>query len=206
MIACLRGEVAFKTAEEVVIDVGGVGYEVRYSQASRPRIPEIGGEIFLHIYTDVKEDSITLFGFEEPEEKEMFLILIGVSGVGPKLALNILAGTGVNDLATAIMSADLPRLVKLPGVGKKTAERLCLELKDKVQALAAVLPQQGGAVFHESMDDQLTQDVISALVNLGYQNQLARQALEKVRKNSSPDEYATLSLEDILRQALRAIA
>ncbi len=206
MIACLRGVVAFKTAERVVIDVNGVGYEVRYSEVSRPKVPEIGGDVFLHIYTDVREDSITLYGFAEPEEKEMFLVLISVSGVGPKLALNILAGGAVGDLAAAIMSSDLVRLVKLPGVGKKTAERLCLELKDKVQVMAAELPKEGGVVFRESPDDQLSRDIISALVNLGYQDQQARQALGKVQKGLPAEEYAALGLEDILRQVLRAMA
>ncbi|MCK4838122.1 MAG: Holliday junction branch migration protein RuvA, partial [Desulfobulbaceae bacterium] len=132
MIASLRGVLAHKSPEHLIVDVGGVGYEVFYSPTGLHRLPENGEDIFLYIYTNVREDAFNLYGFLEIKEKEMFVLLTGVSGIGPKVAVNILAGMGPGDLASAIANTDLGRLVKLPGVGKKTAERLCLELKDKV--------------------------------------------------------------------------
>jgi Holliday junction DNA helicase RuvA len=206
MIACLRGALLYKGAERVVIDVNGVGYEVLCSQASQGLLGEVGEEVFLHVHTDVREDSITLYGFVGTEEKEMFLLLVSVSGVGPKLAMNALAGGDTGDLSTAIMTDDLPRLTRLPGVGKKTAERLCLELKDKVQALAAWQPDGMPADHSRATDDRHINDVISALVNLGYQAPRARQAVESVRGRVSAEQYGAMELEDILRQALRALA
>ena len=206
MIACLRGELLFKSPEKVVIDVGGVGYEVSYTQASHGLLPQLGHEVFLHIYTDVREDALNLYGFADVEEKEMFLLLIGVTGVGPKLALNILSGSRSQELATAIMTKDLGRLTKLPGVGRKTAERLCLELKEKVQAIAASLPQGQSSIAGGDDEDQRRADVISALVNLGYQSDLAGQAVEAVRKQVPEEQYQVIGVEELLRQALRSLA
>jgi len=206
MIACLRGELLHKSPGKVVIDVGGVGYLVACSKTCDERLPKVGQEIFLHIHTEVREDSISLYGFADLEEREMFLLLIGVSGVGPKLALNILSGSTTRELATAIMSKDLGRLTKLPGVGRKTAERLCLELQDKVQAIAAWQPAHLPPVVPEGGSDQRSMDVISALVNLGYQANMARQAVEAIRQQLSAEQYDGLSLEGLLRQALRSLA
>lgn len=205
MIASLRGVLAHKSPEHLIVDVDGVGYEVFYSPTGLHRLPEIGEDIFLHIYTNVREDALALYGFLDIKEKEMFLLLTGVSGIGPKVAVNILAGMGPGDLASAIAGSDLGRLVKLPGVGKKTAERLCLELKDKVQfAAASESVVVGGAGV--APDDQQSIDVISALVNLGYPPANARKAVEKVRDTTGEDGFAELSLEELLRQALRSMA
>ncbi|OIP44759.1 MAG: Holliday junction branch migration protein RuvA [Deltaproteobacteria bacterium CG_4_10_14_3_um_filter_60_8] len=206
MIASLRGELLSKTAGRVIVDVGGVGYQVMCSQAGQGQLGEVGATVFLYVHTDVREDAITLYGFAGTEEKEMFLLLISVSGVGPKLGLNVLSGGGVRELAMAIMSEDLPRLTRLPGVGKKTAERLCLELKDKVQALAAGASPGLAASLPGDQADPHASDVISALVNLGYQPPRARQAVDSVRSRLSAEQYAAMELAELLRQALRALA
>jgi len=205
MIASLRGILAHKSPESLVVDVGGVGYEVFYSPTGLHRLPEMGEDIFLYIQTNVREDAIDLYGFLEVKEKQMFVLLTGVSGIGPKVAVNILSGMAPADLASAIASSDLGRLVKLPGVGKKTAERLCLELKDKVQ-FAAVSESVVLGVPDIAPDDQQSVDVISALVNLGYPPANARKAIEKVRTTIGEDGFTELTLEELLRQALRSIA
>lgn len=205
MIASLRGVLAHKSPENLIIDVGGVGYGVFFSPTGLHRLPETGEEIFLHIYTNVREDAIELYGFLDLKEKEMFLLLTSVSGIGSKVAVNILSGMGPADLASAIASTDLGRLTKLPGVGKKTAERMCLELKDKVHFIAA---SESVSLANPTVipDDQQSADVISALINLGYPPAKARNAIEKVRATVGDDSFAELSLEQLLRQALRSMA
>lgn len=205
MIASLRGILSHKSPEELIVEVGGVGYLVRFSPTGLHRLPEVGDEVFLHIFTNVREDAIDLFGFCERQEKEMFIILISVSGVGPKLAMNILSGLEPAGLASAILTTDLGRLTKLPGVGKKTAERLCVELKDKVQFFAA--SDSAALAPAKPLEvDQVGADVISALVNLGYAPAAARQALEKLRGGITAEEYERLPLAELLRQALRSLA
>ncbi|MCK5227692.1 MAG: Holliday junction branch migration protein RuvA [Desulfobulbaceae bacterium] len=205
MIACLRGELFYKSAEKLIVDVMGVGYQVFLSSACHARLPDLGHEIFLHIYTDVREDALNLYGFADMEEKEMFLVLISVSGVGPKLSLSILSGITPSELARAITSDDIVRLTKLSGVGKKTAERLCLELKDKVHFVPDQQP--GGPVrIQLDADDTLSADVLSALVNLGYTRVSANKALDAVRREVSDDVYATMHLEDLIRHSLRVLA
>lgn len=205
MIASLRGVLARKSPSSLIVEVGGVGYEVFFSPTGLHRLPEEGEDIFLHIRTNVREDAIDLYGFLEVKEKEMFVLLTGVSGIGPKVAINILSGMSPADLANAIISIDLGRLVKLPGVGKKTAERLCLELKDKVQFAAASDSVLLGRPT-PSQDDQQSADVISALVNLGYPPANARKALAKVRATIGDESFDELSLEDLLRHSLRSMA
>ena len=204
MIACLRGELLLKTADRVIVDVGGVGYEVFLSQANLAALPEIGQEIFLHIYTNVREDALNLYGFIEALEKEMFLVLVGVSGIGPKVALNILSGIEPAGLASAILSEDIGQLTKLPGIGKKTAERLCLELKDKVEFIPQALVAAESPAAPPP-DDQLAADVISALVNLGYTAVSAKDAVDSLRQRLGAD-YEKLNLQEVLRQALRSLA
>ncbi len=142
MIATLRGILAHKQPDRVVVDVHGVGYEVLVPARTCHRLPAAGEEVFLFIQTNVREDAITLYGFGEQEEKELFLLLNTVSGVGPKLALAILSGIGAGELCRAIGGRDMARLTALSGVGKKTAQRLCMELADKVADLA--VPPAGG--------------------------------------------------------------
>jgi holliday junction DNA helicase RuvA len=207
MIACLRGELFVKTGESLIIDVNGIGYEVFVSRINLERLPDIGQEVFLHIHTEVREDALNLFGFPDQDEKRMFLLLLGVSGVGPKQALNILSGMVVAELGLAIRTDDIGRLTRISGVGKKTAERLCLELKDKVCFLSA----GGGVVSSTAAPDPESggahsEDVLSALENLGYPPVRAREALKMVRQRTPPETFATMSLEELLRQALRSLA
>jgi Holliday junction DNA helicase RuvA len=205
MIASLRGILAHKSPEHLIVDVGGVGYAVFFSPAGLQRLPETGAEIFLYIYTNVREDAIDLYGFLEVKEKKMFVLLTSVSGIGPKVAVNILAGMAPADLASAIVSTDLGRLTKLQGVGRKTAERLCLELKDKVRFTPASDSVVVGPAALAS-DDQQSADVISALINLGYPPASARKSLDAVRANIGAEACGALALAELLRQALRAMA
>lgn len=206
MIACLQGEFLHKSPETLIINVGGVGYEVYFSQANHVRLPDLGDEVFLHIYTVVREDALNLYGFIDREEKDMFCLLMGVSGVGPKLALNILSGISPSAISRAISTEDIARLTQLPGVGKKTAERLCLELKDKVQFVpeSQALGATEGAL--DILDDQRFNDALSALINLGYPPVKAKEALRAVHHQVPEETYAVMSLEELLRHALRSLA
>lgn len=204
MIACLRGLLFKKLPESLIVDVGGVGYEVFFPQSAQDRLPGLGDEVFLHIQTVVREDAFILFGFLESTEKEMFQLLNTISGVGPKLAMHILAGISPAEIARAIMHDDLARLTRLPGVGKKTAERLCLELKDKVQFVPEALSVTSPA-FALPGDNERVHDAISALLNLGYPAARAREALAAVRQQTGVEAFAAMRLEELLRQTLRAL-
>jgi len=207
MIASLKGELIHKSPYRVIVDVNGVGYEVFLSSASLQKMPPTGEEVFLHIHTSVREDSLTLFGFADMEEKEMFLLLINVSGVGPKLALTILSGIRPDALSRAISTRDIGRLTTISGVGKKTAERLCLDLRDKVGFMLTLDEHEAGeTVVADAGDHSTTADVISALVNLGYPSVRAHQALAVVRKRMEPDKFSALRVEDLLRETLRSLA
>lgn len=208
MIATIRGELFYKGLTRAVVDVGGVGYELFLSLRSVEKLPSLGSEVFFHVYTSVREDAITLFGFREYEEKEMFLLLTSVSGVGPKLALNILSGISPSELARAISFKDIKRLTVLSGVGKKTGERLCMELKDKVGFAAGDEPGfvPGTAPSEASPDGGMGADVISGLVNLGYPPLKAQQALAAVRARYSPEEISAMRVEELLRVTLRSLA
>lgn len=204
MIASLRGILAHNTMERLIIDVGGVGYDISFCQSGLAKLPEIGEEVFLHVYTKVREDAIELYGFAELTEKEMFVVLLSVSGVGPKVALGILSMFSPAQLARAVMTEELHTLTKLPGIGKKTAERLCLELKDKVNRFVS----QGDQPVRSPeplANDQLSQDVVSALVNLGYPPAQAKEALRNVRRHL-PAELPEPPIEEFLRLALRSLA
>ena len=206
MISCLRGELFHKTPERATILVNGVGYEVSLSSASLAKLPKLGDEVFVHTYTYVREDALALFGFVDTDEKEMFLLLINVSGVGPKLALAILSGIAPADLARAVATRDIARLTGLSGVGKKTAERLCLDLKDKVGAIAAgggELPDVTAGAHVEAGKEK---DVVSALVNLGYPQSRAYIALSEVKRRFSPESLADMRVEELIRETLRSMA
>ncbi len=203
MIATLTGRLQEKQPGRAVVDVGGVGYELLISSRTHERLPDLGSEVFLHVHTSVREDAITLFGFTERSEKRFYLLLNTVSGVGPKLALGILSGIAPAELAEAIVARDMTRLVALSGVGKKTAQRLCVELADKVSAFRGVADGETG-MGREAVGDDVARDAVSALVNLGYGENHARQAVRQVMK--TVDGGATGKVEDIIRQALRVIA
>lgn len=205
MIASLKGILQYKSPNRLIVEVAGVGYDIAFCRAGLSRLPETGGEIFLHIYTHVREDAISLFGFLEAEARELFVVLLGVSGVGPKLALNILSTAPPAELARAIMSDDLAALVKLPGVGKKTAERLCLELKDKVRDFADLSNDKTPVGIETSSGSETAQDVISALINLGYPPAQAEKALQKIVAGL-PAGLPEPPIEEILRLTLRSLA
>ncbi|HEX8999632.1 MAG TPA: Holliday junction branch migration protein RuvA, partial [Blastocatellia bacterium] len=171
MIAHITGKLIHKQPNAIIVDVGGVGYELTVPLSTFYDLGEAGTEVSLRVHTHVREDALQLFGFRTEREKKLFLLLVSVSGIGPKLAVTVLSGLSAEELVQAIRAGNLAKLVGIPGVGKKTAERMLLELKDKA---AAILPpgleeasSAGGAVAQTG--DAMREDVISALVNLGYQ-------------------------------------
>ena len=192
MIALLHGDLAFKAPEHVIIDVGGVGYQVHIPLSSFYSLPD-SGRVRLHIHTHVTDDAIRLFGFLTAEEKAMFGHLLHVSGVGPKLAVNILSNIAVGELQQALFHGDLRRLSAIPGIGKKSAERLVLELREK---MAPNLTATAGALPPPAVASPLD-DALSALINLGYKDVLARKALAAI------DVPANAGLETMLKAALK---
>lgn len=181
---------------EVVIDVAGVGYQVFIPLNVFYRLPEVGAAVHLQIHTHVREDAIQLFGFHDGSEKQVFLLLNSVGGIGPKLALNILSGIPADDLARALRDGDQLRLVSIPGVGKKLAERMIVELKDKFMNFAATAPE---ARIDEA-GSELFNDAVSALVNLGYRKVDAEKSVREVLKGG------VAALEDVLKEALRKLS
>ena len=208
MIATLFGRILLKHTDRAVVDVGGVGYEVILSTDGVARLPEKGGEVFLHIHTNVREDAITLFGFLDEREKELFLVLRTVTGIGPKLALGILSGLPVEATCQAIVAGDIKRLATLPGIGKRTAERLCVELKEKVGHLqyGSVPPLPQGAREIVAAEGSAAADALSALTNLGYPDAVARGALAAVRKQLGDEGFAGMKFDMLIREALRTLA
>jgi Holliday junction DNA helicase RuvA len=198
MIALVRGTLAYKSIDHVIIDVGGVGYRLFIPLSTFYSLPETG-EISLFTHTHVREDSLLLYGFLSLEEKNLFVILIGISGIGPKLAVNILSHIPAGDLKRAIAAGDIKRLSGLPGIGKKTAERLVLELKDKVGPAGEPAKTVESSPAAGMAAGDLIGDVMSALVNLGYKENQARKVLESMEL--APD----LSMEEALKGALKVL-
>ena len=197
MIAQLSGKLIYKCFEYLIVNVGGVGYQVQIPLSTFYKVPQNNSEITLHIYTHVREDVLQLFGFLTPEEKEIFQLLVGVSGVGPRLARNILSVIPVEELTEALSRGDQGRLNAIPGVGKKTAERLILELREKIPgvSLDKRLAPEGEA-------DQVMDNVISALVNLGYKTEEAKKALDRISDDSKRDS----NFEHLFKETLRLLA
>jgi Holliday junction DNA helicase RuvA len=197
LIALLTGKIAFKSPEYIILDVNGVGYRVQIPFSTYYDLPGEGDTASLSIYTHVKEDAISLYGFRTAAEKAFFQLLISVSGIGPKLAKDILSNCQVNDLNAAIGGGDVARLCAVPGIGKKTAERIVLELKEKVRKLEERVPvrEKGEAVFAPD----LMEDVASALVNLGYKEAVVKKALYDLQPP------AEASMEAVLKMALKAL-
>ncbi len=206
MIATLSGILFVKQPNQLIVDVGGVGYEVLVSARTYDRLPAPGDETFVYVYTSVREDAITLYGFGEMDEKELFLLLNTVSGVGPKLALGILSGISVPELCEALALKDMDRLTGLSGVGRKTAQRLCMELQDKVGRFAKPGAETDRDMPDKGMvEDDSFQSAVSALVNLGYPQARAWKALRTVQQKH-PDEAGTMKIEELIREALRSLA
>jgi holliday junction DNA helicase RuvA len=193
MIAHLRGRILEKHPSHVILEAAGVGYEVTISVPSFSGLPTEGSEVSLYIHTHVREDTLALYGFLRREEKQLFERLISVSGIGPKLAMTVLSGIAADALVTALRGNDLTALTRIPGVGKKTAERMVLELRDKLAGLAAA-PAPPPAT-------RMEEDVVSALVNLGYQRTPAEQAAKRAVENAGN----TTSFEQVFRQTMALI-
>jgi holliday junction DNA helicase RuvA len=196
MIAYLRGRLLDKQVNRVVVDVEGVGYEVHVPLSTFYDMGEPGAEVALRVHTHVREDALALFGFLTTLELQLFERLISVNGIGPKLALAVLSGIEPHELIAAIRRGDVARLTGIPGIGKKTAERLGLELKDRLPA--GLLPETGAQAAGES---SLRQDVLSALLNLGYHRPLAERAVDGAIKSAGEEGF-----ERTLKNALRELA
>jgi holliday junction DNA helicase RuvA len=197
MIALLSGHLAHRAPDHIIVDVGGVGYQLHIPLSTFYRLPETG-QVRLQVYTNVREDAITLFGFFTTAEKDLFTLLISVSGVGPKLGITILSHIAPAELALALSQGDVTRLIAIPGIGKKSAERLVLELQDKARVYA-VSAAISAPLIAESTTDSHHQDALSALINLGYKESLAKQALKNLK--SAPGA----PLEQILKAALQIL-
>lgn len=199
MIGHLRGTILEKHPNQVIVESAGVGYDVQIPISTYTALADAGATAALRIHTHVREDALLLFGFATAEEKALFERLISVSGIGPKLAITVLSGLPTADLISAIRSADVAHLVRIPGVGKKTAERMVLELKDKLAGVdvagKAAAPASAGAPL-----DPIDQDVLSALQNLGCSRPAAEEALRKVKERGAPAEF-----EPLFRAALAAV-
>jgi len=198
MIGYLEGKLKVKSPDYIIVDVGGVGYYLHVPLSTFYDLPDLGQTVGLNVHTYVREDAIQLYGFRTASEKEMFLLLIAVNGVGPKLAVNILSGISPDGLRQVVLSQDRTRLKHIPGVGKKIVERVLLELADKVkgkskEAPEAALPVSGGSAYS---------DAFSALLNLGYRPNEAEKAL----KGAESALGGAASIEQLLKSALKALA
>ena len=206
MIAHLSGTLLSKQPTAAIVDVGGVGYEVVIPLSTFYELGENGSQVQLRIYTHVREDALQLYGFKTARERELFLQLISVNGVGPSLAIKLLSGMNADEMIASIRTNNLVRLVAIPGVGRKTAERLVVDLRDKIAALSSPALEdefaaKAAAAGELASTDSMRDDAMSALANLGYQ----RAAAEKAVKNAI-DEGGDLSVEVILRRSLRSLA
>ncbi|MBN1382856.1 MAG: Holliday junction branch migration protein RuvA [Deltaproteobacteria bacterium] len=202
MIARVAGTLIEKSVSHIVVDAQGIGYRIFISLSTFYELPEPGENITLHTHTNVKQDAIHLFGFYTIEEKKMFEMMIGISGIGPKLAINILSGMAATDLMEAISHGNLSKLVGIPGVGRKMAERMILELKDKLTKFA---PDTAGKKMDVQTDatDFLKEDALSALVNLGYKSNHVRNVLDQVIENIEDSEF---TLDVLLKKALKQLS
>jgi holliday junction DNA helicase RuvA len=201
VIARLRGQILEKNPSRVVVDVGGVGYEVSVPLSTFYGVGEPGSTITLRVHTHVREDTLALYGFATLLEQDLFQRMIAVSGIGPKLALAVLSGIEPIELMRAIERGDVARLTAIPGVGKKTAERIVLELKDRLPRVLATPGADAGAVVEAPEPSALRDDVLSALVNLGYHRPLAEKAVASALKAMPEGGF-----ERTLKQALRELA
>jgi Holliday junction DNA helicase RuvA len=192
MIGRLTGRLAAKAPDQILLDVAGVGYLVHIPLSTFYELPEVEKPASLWIHTHVREDALSLFGFLTERERSLFLLLLGVAGIGPKVALTVLSGIPPSELVAALRKQDVRRLVAVPGVGKKTAERMVLELAEKVAAFVEEAPAETAAVAAE--------DVVSALVNLGYRRAEAERAVEAIARAGAPEEFG-----GYLKQALKKL-
>jgi Holliday junction DNA helicase RuvA len=200
MIARLSGILVEKSVSQCVIDVHGAGYRVVVPLTTFYELPEIGQPVVIHIHTHVREDAIHLYGFHAQEEKAVFQFMISVSGIGPKLAINILSGIAAGELIRAVMEDDVKRLIGIPGVGKKTAERMMLELKDKLAKFDRQTVAAGTVTAEKGA--QVKDDALSALVNLGYKGSAVKEVVDRIMREA-PE---LTSLDQLLKLALRTLS
>ncbi len=198
MIAQVRGRLIHKEPGAVVVETNGLGYRVFVSLTTFYELPELEQVVLLHTHTHVREDALQLFGFSTPLERELFQVLIGVTGIGPKLALNILSGITPEELLLSLNQRDMVRLQAVPGIGRKTAERMVLDLQEKARKIAARLALEPSS---PRPTDGLTEDVVSALLNLGYKKAQAEKAVESILRQDP-----NLSLEKALKETLKILA
>lgn len=196
MIAHLRGKLLAKSPNQAIVETAGVGYDVVISVPTFSDLPTVGAEVALHIHTHVREDSLALYGFLRPAEKQLFEKLITVSGIGPKLAITILSGMPVAEMTGAIRGNDVARLTRIPGIGRKTAERMVLELRDKLPVAEA------GQVAATASANPVEEDVLSALMNLGYQRAAAEKALAAASRNGKAGQ----NFESLFRESLAVLS
>jgi len=201
MIARISGTLICKNVTHVAVDAHGIGYRVFVPLTTFYELPDVGQHVNLNIHTHVKQDSINLFGFYTNEERDVFQLMISVTGIGPKLALNILSGISARELIRAVSHGNLSRLVNIPGVGKKMAQRLVIELRDKVMKLTSdeVVGEPGGKM---TADELMKEDVMSALINLGYKSHNVRDILDRVFNESKE----VLTLDVLLKKTLKILA
>lgn len=195
MFAYIKGKLESKLNNYIVIDVGGIGYKVFMSESNIERLGELGEIVKVHTYYYVREANISLYGFITSEELRMFELLIGVSGIGAKSAITMLSNISPSSFALAVISNDISQLIKIQGIGKKTAQRIILELKDKLKTEEAVMNTENKEIKNKIVEDNKVQEAISALQVLGYNRKEIEKALEKIEKDN-------LSIEDIIRKAL----
>ena len=200
MIALLTGRLAFKAPTHLALDVQGVGYEVFIPLSTYYNLPNVQDSLSLSIHTHVREDAIQLFGFSTPQEKDAFVLLLSVSGIGPKSALGILSALPVSDLVSAIQSGDVEKLETVPGIGKKSAGRLVLELKDKLTRLHPALMPPDAQLLRGR--DEPFDDALSALTNLGYRASDAKEGLKAAQQSRS----GPLTLQELIRESLKKLA
>ena len=194
MIAYINGRIISKASNSVIIENNGIGYEIIIPLSTLYNLPEDHKDVSLYIYPHVKDETLTLFGFFTLLEKRLFLMLISIAGIGPKLAINILSGIGPEELLNAIANGDVSHLCKIPGIGRKTAQRLILELKDKSNDL--IISEK----IRQKTENPLLRDALSALVNLGYSESVAKEAVKKAGAR-----IKDLGLESLIRESLRII-
>lgn len=195
MIAHLRGRLLAKHPNQAIVETGGVGYDVTISVPTFSDLPGVGGEVALHVHTHVREDVIALYGFLRASEKTLFEKLITVSGIGPKLAITILSGMAADEMVGAIRGNDIARLTRIPGIGKKTAERMVLELRDKL------VMERAGEIAPAPTLSPIEEDVLSALVNLGYQKAAAEKALAAASRSGKTGPF-----DGLFREALAVLS
>ena len=205
MIAHLSGTLLFKQATSVIVDVGGVGYEVTIPLSTFYDLEDTGSNVKLRIYTHVREDILQLYGFKTLRERELFLKIISVSGIGPKLGITLLSGMSADELVASIRNNNLARLTLIPGIGRKTAERLVVELREKVAELSSAQLEEEFATREagktEATEDTVRSDALSALLNLGYQRSSAEKAIDNALL-----EDGDITVESVLRRGLRKLA